>query len=87
MDMDTAAVIGVSTEQKLLQSPMNASMGAEGETAELPGCAGASLALDIISFDHIETITHTNGSPRPNLEPFLEPFIAESTPKTPKCSV
>src|SRR5208282_166883 len=28
----------------------------------------------------------TNGSPRPNLEPFLEPFIAESTPKTPECS-
>jgi hypothetical protein len=22
-----------------------------------------------------------NGSPRPNLEPFLEPFIAESAPK------
>ena len=25
----------------------------------------------------------SNGSPRPNLEPFLERFIAESTPKTP----
>jgi hypothetical protein len=35
---------------------------------------------------HIGTIELKNGSPRPNLEPFLEPFIAESTPKTPECS-
>ena len=43
--------------------------------------------ISIKRYARPESSRHTNGSPRPNLEPFLEPFIAESTPKTPKCSV